>query len=80
MATETAMTTPEVLSLAARLDQLEAAVLEAHSILDRIASRTEEEAKDPRGEGAMACINRCQDRMAELNKRLADTANRVGSL
>ena len=80
MGVNTVGAAPEVQSLASRLDALEAAIMEAHSILDRVSTRPEEEAEEPTGEGGIACVGRCFQRMNALNQRLINAAELVGAL
>ena len=67
-----------VLSLQARLEQLEAAITEGHAILDRMQSR--EGAPAEASEGALNCVDRCQEAMGALNARLERVASLVGAL
>lgn len=80
MSVETEAKSTEALSLAARIDQLEAAIRESHSILDRIQSQDTAKDNVPTGEGAAASLVRCQDEVADLNKRLNIIADKVGML
>ncbi len=71
----------EAVSVAAHLDQLEAAIKEAHEVVDGIApSGAEERAEQPQAPGAEAGLVRCQEQMQHLISRLADVRDRVGLL
>ncbi len=69
----------EVVSLSARLDQLQAAIDEAHLILSDIVPRDQDENKGAEM-GAEALLDHCQHDVQELITRLIDIRNRVGAL
>jgi hypothetical protein len=69
----------DVLSLQARLDQIEAGIDAAHSKLDGVASREGPPEEAPR-EGAQAAAQRCQHKLEELNQRLINISELVGTL
>lgn len=71
---------PPTISIAARLDQLAAAIHEAHEVVDGIApAGAAEELKDA-APGVEAQLGRCQDEMQHLITRLAGVRDRVGQL
>ena len=78
---EKTVPTPTV-SIAARLDQMEAAIGEAHALVDGIAGLAVSDAmeKQPNPVGAEACLDRCQAHMQQLISRLASIRDRVGQL
>lgn len=67
-------------SVQARLEQLEAAIGEAHTIVAGITPINEAEEKQPDAGGADACLDRCQGQMQKLIVRLTDLRDRVGHL
>ena len=69
----------EQISLQAHFDQLEAAIDAAHEKLDRIQPRVGDEGQ-PAAEGAQAAAIRCGHKLAELNQRLINVADLVGTL
>ncbi len=81
MEVETKAATTEMLSLQSRIEQCEAAISTARGTLGKIegvpGAETE---KEPEVVGAMAAIDRCNSRMADLNERLSVVAEKVGSL
>ena len=81
MATETTTGTAEILSLQSRIEQCEAAISTARGTLGKIEGvpgvETDSESEMA---GAMAAIDRCNSRMADLNERLSAVAEKLGSL
>ena len=75
-------TTPatESVGLQAQLDQLEAAILEAHRHIDKSAPRDGAEDQQVDAPGAEATAARCIDAMTNLNTRLDGLVGRVGHL
>ena len=69
----------ESVGLQAQLDQLEAAILEAHRHIDKSIPRDSDES-DVNAPGAEATATRCFDAMMTLNKRLDGLVGRVGTL
>ncbi len=80
MAVETAGMKTEMLSLQSRIEQCEAAISTARGTLGKIEGMEESAEKEPERAGAMAAIDRCNSRMADLNERLSMVAEKVGSL
>ena len=78
--TETIQGGTEALSLQARLERLEAAIVEGHAILSRVSAGRDAVEKAPVAEGATACAVRCQVDMHELNQRLTGVAELIGAL
>ncbi len=78
--TATAPPTAESIGLQAQLDQLEAAILEAHRHIDRSASRDADKDADINAPGAEATATRCIEEMQDLNSRLDSLVGRVGTL
>ena len=74
------VTAAPTISMAARLDQLAAAIYEAHAVMDDIAPETTAEEKMDAPSGAEAQLGRCQDEMQYLITRLAGVRDRVGQL
>ena len=69
----------DVLSLQARLDQIEAGIDAAHGKVDGMQPRTSGEGQ-PAAEGAQDAAKRCQRKLEELNQRLIDAVELVGAL
>ena len=69
----------ESVGLQAQLDQLEAAILEAHRHIDKSIPRDTDES-DVNAPGAEATATRCIDAMTNLNTRLEGLVGRVGHL
>jgi len=69
----------DVLSLQARLDQIEAGIDAAHAKVDGMQPRTSGEGT-PATEGALDAAKRCQSKLEELNQRLINVVELVGSL
>ena len=80
MATPEAVAVPTSASIQAGLDQLEAAIKEAHDVVSGIAAASADEGTAPAEEGAEACLSRCQGEMQSLIARLAGLRDRVGRL
>ncbi len=70
----------EIPSIAAKLDQLGAAIAEAHEILDGITGPQASAEGQPTAPGAEAGLDRCQERTQELIARLRSVRGRVGQL
>ena len=71
--------TPEVVSLQQRLEQIEAAIDNAHEIVSRIAPRGDAEGT-ARDSTCLLAADRCIDSLAQLNDRLRPIADQVGQL
>ncbi len=81
MAVETTTAKAEILSLQSRIEQCEAAISTARGTLGKIEGQAGSETeKEPEMAGAMAAIDRCNSRMADLNERLTAVAEKLGSL
>ena len=69
----------ESVGLQAQLDQIEAAILEAHRHVDRAAQR-DGDSDSANAPGAEATAARCIGEMTKLNERLDGLVGRVGQL
>ena len=78
-AVETPKTSAEQLSLAASLDQIEAAINAAHNQIDTMRPREESE-DSAESEGALSAAARCQQKLMHLNQRLVQVSELVGTL
>lgn len=67
------------LSIQARLEQLEGAIAEAHSHVEKM-DPTPTTSPTPESSSAAASLNRCQTEMGVLNERLSRLASKVGQL
>ena len=72
--------TPPVESILQRLEQIEAAIAEAHSICDLMRTRDAESGEDVASGGAQDVATRCQDSLSRLNGRLTEIAANVGRI
>ena len=70
---------PGTISLLQRLEQIEAAISEAHKHCDTISS-ADEQTSGAAPEGALAAADYCIDRLRFLNERLATIAELTGRL
>ena len=77
MAAETPTAATESVGLQAQLDQLEAAILEAHRFVDRSAPR-DGDSDSANAPGAEATAARCIEEMKRLNERLEELGLRTG--
>ncbi len=78
---EATATKTEILSLQSRIEQCEAAIQSAHTVLDAIEPRDDVGGAQPEVPGgAMAAIDRCNAQMPNLIGRLQAVAEKVGSL
>ena len=71
---------PASLSVAARLDQLHAAIRDAHEIVDGLTPRSTDQGQPDQAAGVEATLDRCQAEMQQLNDRLREVRDRVGQL
>lgn len=78
--TTQAMGKAEVLSLQARLEQIEAGIEAAHVQIDKMCSRPGEEQTPPVSGSAQDTAQRCQRELEELNHRLINVTELVGAL
>ena len=83
-ATTVLPTTPEVVtevSVLQRLDQMDAAINVAHSIIDKIFRlETEKNAYDTATVGSIATAEHCLNDLERLNSRLNDISELIGTL
>ncbi len=75
-----AVAVPTSMSIQAGLDQVEAAIKEAHEVVSGMAVANTDESTAPVEEGAEACLSRCQGELQRLIARLAGLRDRVGHL
>ncbi len=69
------------LSLQARLEQIEAGLNEAHVQVKRMqAPEEQKEPEVPVVQGALACADRCMERVSRLVSRLTTLADEIGTL
>ena len=80
MTGDVATKAPEVLSLQARFEQLEAAIEEAHNTVNRIIAEPTNEQTPEQSVSAVSSAIRCEEKMVRLNNRLAGLADSVGQL
>ena len=80
MATPGAVEVPTSASIQAGLDQLEAAIKEAHDVVSGMVVTSADGNTAPAEDGAEACLSRCQGEMQSLIARLAGLRDRVGRL
>jgi hypothetical protein len=76
----TVTTVTEELSLQAKLEQIEAAIVTAHGHVAEIVEAPTDENPSPDATGADAAAHRCIDGLAVLNERLARLSQRIGTL
>lgn len=75
-----AQAAPAILSVQQRLDQIGAAIEEAHTICRTMMIFDEAIEKTPTEEGALPGADRCINQLALLNERLNMISERVGHL
>ena len=72
--------TTEVLSLQARLEQMEAAITECHMLVSEMRPEAPDAAVATPSPGAENTANRCMDSLLQLLRRLRELHVHVGAL
>ena len=69
-----------VISIEQRLEQIEAAINNAHATCNNIRAPDSDQSAQERPSGALSAADHCIDELARLNERLSGIAGLVGAL
>lgn len=71
---------PPIESILQRLEQIEAAIAEAHNHCDQMSPRDGDSGAEQPTSGGQDVASRCQDALIRLNSRLVEIAASVGRI